>query len=48
MLEITKEQLLKCDNAGRARILKFIAMGLIKYIGDGTNENRELSKHRTI
>ena len=48
MLEITREQLLKYDNVGRARILKYIAMGLIKYIGDDTNENRELSKYRAV
>lgn len=48
MSEITKEQLLKYDNAGRARILRDIVLGLIKYIGDGTNENRKLFKHRAI
>lgn len=39
MLEITGEQLLSFDNANRARILKYIVLGLIKYIGDDTNEN---------
>ena len=32
---ITKEQFLKKDNAGRARILKDIALGKVKYIGSG-------------
>ena len=32
MLEITKEQLLSFDNVNRARILKYIVLGLIKYI----------------
>lgn len=39
MLEINKKQLLGFDNVNRARILKYIALGLIKYIGDDTNEN---------
>ena len=39
MLEITKKQFLSFDNVNRARILKYIAIGLIKYIGDDTNEN---------
>lgn len=39
MLEITKKQFLSFDNVNRARILKYIALGLIKYIGDDTNEN---------
>lgn len=34
MPEITKEQLLSYDNAGRARILRDIVLGLVKYIGD--------------
>ena len=33
MLEINKEQLLIFDNVNRARILKYIALGLIKYKG---------------
>lgn len=37
MLEINKEQLLMFDNVNRTRILKYIALGLIKYTG-GTNE----------
>lgn len=32
MLEITEEQLLSFDNVNRARILKYIVLGLIKYI----------------
>lgn len=34
MLEINKKQLLSFNNVNRARILKMIALGLIKYIGD--------------
>ena len=34
MLEMTKEQLLLFNNVNRARILKYIAMGLIKYKGE--------------
>lgn len=34
MLEITAEQLLKFNNINKARILKYIALGLIKYIGE--------------
>ena len=33
MREITKEQLLSYSNADRARILRYIALGIIKYIG---------------
>lgn len=33
MLEINKEQLLMFDEANRARILKYIALGLIKFKG---------------
>lgn len=33
MLEINKEQLLMFDEVNRARILKHIALGLIKYTG---------------
>lgn len=32
MLEITKEQLLKMDNKNKIIILKFILLGLIKFI----------------
>lgn len=38
MLEISKEQLLSFDDINKARILKMIAQGLIKYKGDDTNE----------
>lgn len=31
MLEITEKQLLSFDNINRARILKYIALGLIKF-----------------
>lgn len=34
MLEIDKKQLLSFDNANRVRILKYIALGLIKYKGE--------------
>lgn len=34
MLKISKEQLLKLNDADKARTLKYIAMGLIKYIKD--------------
>lgn len=33
MLEINKEQLLSFDKTNRAKILKYIALGLIKYKG---------------
>lgn len=33
MLEINKEQLLMFDDVNRARILKYIALGLIRYKG---------------
>lgn len=32
MIEITRKQLLSFDDINRARILKYIAKGLIKYI----------------
>ena len=39
MLEINKKQSLGPDNVNRARILKYIVLGLIKYIGEWlTNE----------
>lgn len=34
MLEINKEQLLRFDEINRIRILKYIALGLIKYKGE--------------
>lgn len=34
MLKINKKQLLRYSNTKRARILKYIVMGLIKYIGE--------------
>lgn len=34
MLEINKDQLLSFDNVNRARILKYIVLGLIKYKGE--------------
>ena len=34
MLEINREQLLSFDNVNRARILKYIVLGLIKYKGE--------------
>lgn len=33
MLEINKEQLLMFDDVNKARILKYIALGLIKFKG---------------
>ena len=38
MLEINEKQLLSFDNVNRARILKMIVLGLIKYVGSDTNE----------
>ena len=38
MLEINKEQLLSFDDINKVRILKMIALGIIKYKGDDTNE----------
>lgn len=38
MLEITKEQFLSFDNINRARILKYITLGLIKYIEESDNK----------
>lgn len=34
MLEINKKQLLMFDNVNIARVLKYIALGLIKYKGE--------------
>lgn len=34
MLKINKEQLLSFNNANRATILKYIALGIIKYKGE--------------
>lgn len=34
MLEINEKQLLKFNEVNRARILKYIALGMIKYIKD--------------
>lgn len=34
MIEISKKELLTLNNQNRARILKYIAMGLIKYKGE--------------
>ena len=34
MVKITKKQLLNFNKADRARILKYIALGIIKYIED--------------
>lgn len=33
MIEITREQLLSFDDANKARILKYIVLGIIKYKG---------------
>lgn len=37
MLEINKEQLLNFNNVNRVKILKYIALGVIRYKGE-TNE----------
>lgn len=34
MLEITKKQLLSFDKVNRTRILKYIALGIIKFKGE--------------
>lgn len=34
MLEINREQFLMFDNVNRARICKYIVLGLIKYTGE--------------
>lgn len=40
MLEINKTQLLSFDNLNKARILKLIALGKIRFIGEWlTNDN---------
>lgn len=33
MIEITREQLLSFDDVNKARILKYIVLGIIKYKG---------------
>lgn len=38
MLEINKKQLLSFNEVNRARILKYIALGLIKFIEEQINE----------
>lgn len=38
MLEINKKQLLSFNEVNRARILKYIALGLIKFIEEQNNE----------
>ena len=38
MLEINAKQLISFDEVDRWRILKYIALGLIKYKESGTNE----------
>lgn len=34
MIEITKEQLLKLSNKNKAKVLKLIAMGIVKFKGE--------------
>lgn len=34
MLEINKQQLLSFNNANKLRLLKYIALGIIKYKGE--------------
>lgn len=41
MLEINKKQLLSFNYINRIRILKGIAEGKIKYIKEGTNEQKD-------
>lgn len=38
MLEINKKQFLNFDEKNRAKILRYIVLGLIKYIGEGENK----------
>lgn len=38
MIEINKKQLMSFDEINRLKILRYIAMGLIKYKESGTNE----------
>ena len=44
MLEINKEQLLAFDDVNRARILKYISLGLIKYIKEQPMSNKKARK----
>ena len=46
VLEINKEQLLMFDEVNRARILKYIVLGLIKYVKEGEDEIRKTNKTR--
>lgn len=41
MLEINEKQLLSYDNANRARIVKYIALGIIKYIREDDYYDRK-------
>ena len=34
MLKINKEKLLKLDNKTRAKILKYIALGIVRYVNE--------------
>lgn len=34
MLKINKEKLLKLDNKTKAKILKFIALGIVRYVNE--------------
>lgn len=37
MLEINEKQLLNFNNVNRARILKYIALGIIRFVGEKWN-----------
>ena len=45
MLEINKEKLLMFEDVNRAKILKYIALGLIRYKGDSLWKTKQLSKN---
>lgn len=34
MLEISKDKLLQLDNKTRAKILKYIALGIVRYVNE--------------
>ena len=40
MVEINREQLLKLNNKEKAKILKYIALGLVKYIGENYEKKK--------
>ena len=44
MLEINKQQLLMFDDVNKARILKYIALGLVKYKESDTNDRNKTNE----